>query len=105
MSGADIIYAMLKQKGWTQARLNEAMGYTSPGTMSNRLRRGSMSVKVFSDIVDVLGFQIHIHPIAEPGKTVNIAQFCETELNVKTLFDVMDILGYKMTFSPELEIN
>lgn len=105
MNCADIVYAMLKSKGWTQVRLNEAMGYTSPGTMSNRLRRGSMSVKVFSDIVDVLGFQIMIHPVNDPGKLVDISRFGGTELNVKTLFDVMDILGYKMTFLPELEIN
>lgn len=105
MNCADIVYAMLKNKGWTQARLNEAMGYTSPGTMSNRLRRGSMSVKVFSDIVDVLGFQITIYPASDPEQSVDITLFGGTELNVKTLFDVMDILNYKMTFLPELEIN
>lgn len=102
MNCSEIIYAMLKRRAWTQARLSEAMGYSSPGTMSNKLRNGSMSVKVFSNIVAVLDFQISIHPIGAPEKTVDIARFGGTDLTMKTLFEVMDILGYEMSFFPEL---
>ena len=60
MNSSDIVRTLLDRKGWTQGQLSRALGYSSPGTISNMLRRGNMTMDTFLSILDAVGYEMVI---------------------------------------------
>lgn len=69
MNPSEIVRTLLQRTGTTQQGLAEMLGYTSQGTVSNRLKSGNMTAKVFFETVDVLGYEVIIRPKAVPNAT------------------------------------
>lgn len=66
MNSSDIVRTLLERKGWTQGQLSRALGYSSPGTMSNKLRRGNMTMDTFLSILDAVGYEMVLRPKVVP---------------------------------------
>ena len=67
MTPTEIVYALLKEKGWPLAELSRKMGYASTGTMSNRLKRGNPTVNTLNEIVSAMGYEIVIRSKEAPA--------------------------------------
>ena len=67
MTPTEIVYAMMKASGWSQAQLSRDLNYSSPGTMSNRLKRGNMGVTTLHEMAEVMGYEIVIRSKEDPA--------------------------------------
>ena len=66
MTPTEIVYALLKEKGWPLTELSRRMGYASTGTMSNRLKRGNPTVSTLADIAEVMGCELVVRSKENP---------------------------------------
>ena len=66
MTPTEIVYAMMKAAGWSQAQLTRDLGYSSPGTMSNRLKRGNMGVTTLHEMAEVMGYEVVVRSKTNP---------------------------------------
>ena len=62
MNSTEIVYMLLERKGWTQAKLSKELGYSSPRTLSNKLKRGNMTVETLNSILTVMGYEMVLRP-------------------------------------------
>lgn len=67
MTPSEIIHAILKRTNTTQAELAQRLGYTTQGTVSNRLNRGEMKVGTFLNMLDALGYEFVVRPKSVPS--------------------------------------
>ena len=66
MNSTDIVRMLLDRKGWTQGQLSKALGYSSPGTLSAKLKRGNMTFGTFVRILDAVGYEMVLRPKVVP---------------------------------------
>ena len=74
MNSTDIVYMLLERKGWSQAKLSKELGYSSPGTLSNKLRRGNMTVETLNAILDAMGYEMVLRPKVVPADEIIVTQ-------------------------------
>ena len=67
MTPTELVYAMMEKVGWSQAKLSRELGYKSPGTMSNRLKRGNMGVTTLHEMAEVMGYEIVVRSKWDPA--------------------------------------
>ena len=65
MTPSEIVYKLLGKAKLTQAQLAVKMGYTSQGTVSNRLKRGSMNMSTFIAFMDGFGYEVIVRPAGQ----------------------------------------
>lgn len=66
MNGGEIIRKIIKDCGFTQARLAMLMGYKGQSAVAERLKK-DMRVSVFAKMCDMLGYEIYIVPKTRGG--------------------------------------
>ena len=66
MTPTEIVYAMMKAAGWSQAQLGRTLGHNSRGTMSNLLRRGNPTIDTLSEMAEVMGYEIVVRSKENP---------------------------------------
>ena len=65
MTPSEVINKLMTDNGITQRGLAEKMGYSSQGTVSNRLKRDNMSISTFDEMLQVLGYELVVRPIGQ----------------------------------------
>lgn len=66
MTPTEIVYAMMKAAGWSQAQLGRALGHNSRGSLSNLLRRNNPTVNTLIEMTGLMGYELVIRSKEDP---------------------------------------
>lgn len=66
METSEIIKTLMKQRGYTYRTLADKMGYTSTGSVYDRLK-GKMSVEIFLKFLDALDCELRVYSNGDDG--------------------------------------
>ena len=76
MTSTELIRMLLKEFRASQTALGRQLGYKSPGTISNRLRRGNMTVSTLLDTLEVFEYELVARPVGstDPAKDIILSK-------------------------------